>query len=69
MHILVQLTGADKDGRNARKGLNGLSEKTILEDAAAKLGIKKSISSRAMKRRAYKFVGDRIYTNESNHEV
>ena len=64
-----KLTGADKDGRNARKGLDGLSEKIILEDAAAKLGIKKDISSRAMKRRAYKFVGDRIYTNESNHEV
>ncbi len=64
-----KLTGADKDGRNARKGLDGLSKKIILEDTAAKLGIKNDISSRAMKRRAYKFVGDRIYTNESNHEV
>ena len=64
-----KLIGADKGGRNARKGLDGLSEKTVLEDAAAKLGIKKDISSQVMKRRAYKFVGDRIYTNESNHEV
>ena len=64
-----KLIGADKGGRNARKGLDGLSKKIILEDAAAKLGIEKDISSEAMKRRAYKFVGDRIYTNESNHEV
>ncbi len=66
---MVKLAGDDKDGRNAREGLDGLSKKIILEDAAAKLGIKNDISSRAMKRRAYKFVCDRIYTNESDHEV
>ncbi len=64
-----KLTGADKDGRNTRKGLDGLSKKTILEDAAAKPGVKKANLLQEMKRRAYKFVGDRIYTNESNHEV
>ncbi len=64
-----KLTGADKSGRNARKGLDGLSKKINLEDAAAKRAVKNDISSQAMKRRAYKFVGDRIYTNESNHEI